>query len=133
MKIPQTGIKLRHVSLFVQSVNRSVEFYNGVLGMVVYYQPNEENVYLTTGDDVIALHQAKALKPFGPPQAMGLDHLGFFVASSQEVWDWYLYLTGVGVRCLHPTKHGDNSEGFYVYDPDGNSIEIISVPKTLIP
>lgn len=133
MNKPQTAIKLRHVSFYVQDMSRSLNFYKGVLGMAIYYAPNEHNVYLSNGDDVIALHSANQLRPFGPPKAIGLDHIGFFLPDSDSLMAWHLYLRNLDLELSEVRRHGDGCEGFYVKDPDNNSIEFTTVPKSLIP
>ena len=48
---------LRHIALNVRDVGRSVDFYCSVLGMRVEWKPDEENVYLTSGSDNLAIHK----------------------------------------------------------------------------
>ena len=74
---PIAGIKgMRHVALKVKDIFKAKAFYQGTLGMEVVWEPDPQNVYLTSGCDNIALHQ---VTPSSPAVAAGqqLDHLGF--------------------------------------------------------
>ena len=49
---------MRHVALFVDDLAACEHFYTELLGMEVEWRPDEQNVYLTSGNDNLALHQA---------------------------------------------------------------------------
>ncbi|NNC54958.1 MAG: VOC family protein, partial [Pseudomonadales bacterium] len=49
---PTSG--LRHVALFVPDLAQALDFYVRLLGMSVEWQPDEDNVYLTSGNDNLA-------------------------------------------------------------------------------
>jgi catechol 2,3-dioxygenase-like lactoylglutathione lyase family enzyme len=68
---------LRHVALNVRNVRRSLEFYSNVLGMKLEWMPDEENAYLTSGQDNLALHQLPQGHELGPWQMV--HHIGFVV------------------------------------------------------
>ena len=78
--IPTTG--LRHVALNVADVATSVAFYTGLFGMRVVWQPDDQNAYLSSGCDNLALHRAAS-----DPSTAGqrLDHFGFVVAQPSDV------------------------------------------------
>src|SRR5665811_1087364 len=48
---------LRHLALRVRDVQVSQRFYERLFDMKVVWQPDPENVYLSTGYDNLALHQ----------------------------------------------------------------------------
>ena len=53
-----TGLKgMRHIALKVRDVARSKSFYQDILGMEVVWEPDPQNVYLSSGCDNIALHE----------------------------------------------------------------------------
>ena len=54
---------LRHVALFVANLEACVDFYTRLLGMNIEWQPDADNVYLTSGNDNLALHRWVGLKP----------------------------------------------------------------------
>ena len=68
---------LRHVALNVRDVRKSLQFYSTVLGMQVEWMPDEDNAYLTSGSDNLALHKLPAGAE--PGQIQTLHHIGFVV------------------------------------------------------
>ena len=65
---------MRHVALFVDEFEKTEAFYVELLGMEVEWRPDQDNVYLTSGNDNLALHRAETAKGLS-----NLDHIGFFV------------------------------------------------------
>jgi catechol 2,3-dioxygenase-like lactoylglutathione lyase family enzyme len=119
---------MRHVALFVRDLQACEYFYVELLGMQVEWRPDPQNVYLTSGGDNLALHQAD---PDGSRDEVGqrLDHIGFFVASADGVDDWYSWLEGHGVRLqTAPRTHRDGARSFYCFDPDGTRVQVIHHP-----
>ncbi len=120
-------IGLRHVALYVRDVGRSMAFYRDVLGMRLEWKPDEENVYLTSGSDNLALHQLPGNRDPGEVQTLG--HIGFAVRSPGDVDVWALRLRDHGVRLAKPPKtHRDGARSFYFYDPDQILIQLIYHP-----
>ena len=54
--MPRTTRGLRHVALKCHDLARMEAFYAGILGYSVEWRPDPENVYLTNGEDSLALH-----------------------------------------------------------------------------
>ena len=48
---------MRHVALFATDLEASEAFYVDLLGMTVEWRPDDDNVYLTSGNDNLALHR----------------------------------------------------------------------------
>ena len=58
---PVRVLGLRHLALRVRDVRAAREFYVGVFGMRVVWEPDAQNVYLTSGCDNLALHEDAAV------------------------------------------------------------------------
>lgn len=76
-KRPAATAGMRHLALNVNQLESSVDFYTRLLGMRIEWQPDEDNYYLTSGNDNLALH--RATKDIEQGSAQSLDHLGFII------------------------------------------------------
>ena len=123
------GLKgMRHIALKVRDVARSKRFYQDIFGMDVVWEPDPQNVYLSSGSDNIALHEVSDsfFKTAGERQ---LDHLGFVVESIERVKELEMEFRSQGVTIVHPFKiHRDGSASFYCADPDGIVIQMLYEP-----
>lgn len=118
---------LRHLALTVLHLEACTDFYTRLLGMTVAWHPDANNVYLTFGQDSLALHRAP--DDFHPDSHQRLDHLGFFVSSPDAVDAWHAWLSSHTVKILAaPRNHRDGSRSFYCADPDGNCVQLIHLP-----
>jgi len=118
---------LRHVALNVRDVRRSMEFYSTVLGMKLEWMPDEQNAYLTSGQDNLALHQLPPGNVPGPTQTV--HHIGFVVRRPEDVDDWANRIRTHGVAlAAEPKTHRDGARSFYFHDPDGLLIQLIYHP-----
>lgn len=117
---------MRHLALNVIQLDDCVDFYTRLLGMDVEWQPDEDNYYLTSGNDNLALHRAtKTIDA----TAQSLDHLGFIIDTADEVIHWFNFLKQERVEMLTQVKdHRDGARSFYCKDPDGNAVQIIYHP-----
>src|SRR5262245_4168426 len=77
---------LRHVALNVRDVRLSFQFYSEVLGMKLEWMPDDQNIYLTSGQDNLALHQLPEGSEPGPVQTV--HHIGFVVRRPEDVDEW---------------------------------------------
>lgn len=114
---------LRHLALNVKDAQASKRFYMEAFGMTVVWEPDPDNVYLSSGPDNLALHTAKV------ENAGALDHLGFIVDSREEVDRLAGTFGERGIRiAVAPRDHRDGSRSFYCLDPDGLRIQVLFEP-----
>ena len=78
---PPATSGMRHVALNVVNMAATEHFYVELLGMQVEWRPDEDNVYLTSGNDNLALHRVEE-KPSGQQH---LDHIGFIIPEIDQV------------------------------------------------
>ena len=103
-------------------------FYVDLLGFAVEWQPDPDNVYLSSGIENLALHRVGAGEGAGGPSA--LDHLGLIVRQADDVDRWAVFLESRGVTVVAaPRTHRDGARSCYVLDPDGNRVQIIHHPS----
>ena len=128
MRRPDLGFGMRHVAIYVRDLAACEAFYVNLLGMEVEWRPDDRNVYLSSGGDSLALHQAEANQQ-RDESTQRLDHIGIFVASEDDVDEWFEWLKAheVPVR-TEPRTHRDGARSFYCYDPDGTLVQIIHHP-----
>ena len=123
-----THAGLRHLALNARDFAAMKRFYVDVLGFAVEWEPDSDNVYLSSGIDNLALHAAHAGTPaIGTAQA--LDHLGLIVRAADDVDTWAAFLESRGVTLdAKPKTHRDGARSCYFSDPDGNHVQIIHHP-----
>ncbi len=127
MERPKPTAGMHHIALFVKEFEACVEFYTRLLGMKIDWQPDDNNIYLTSGNDNLALHRAPSDYVFEKFQH--LDHIGFFLDEPTEVDKWFEFLKNqkVMIKAL-PKDHRDGTRSFYCADPDGNTVQLIYYP-----
>ena len=97
--------------------------------MDVVWEPDPQNVYLSSGCDNIAIHGVSA-NFTSDAEERQLDHLGFVVESIARVKELEQEFVAKGVRIVHPFKiHRDGSASFYCTDPDGIVIQMLYEPQ----
>lgn len=123
--LPPRTAGMRHVALFVEQLDACERFYVDLVGMTVEWRPDPDNVYLTSGNDNLALHRARR-RPDGPQR---LDHIGFVLHRAVDVDLWYEHLQRHGtVMKTAPRTHRDGARSFYCEDPSGNVVQFIHHP-----
>lgn len=128
-----SGIRgLRHLALKVTDLARSRKFYEELFGMKVVWEPDPENVYLSSGPDNLALHQIPAadVSRYRTAKDQLLDHLGFIMDSTASVDRLLKQAERFGATIVKPAKqHRDGSYSFYMADPDGNVVQVLYEPN----
>ena len=129
MSRPGLGFGMRHVALFVRDLAACEHFYVDLLGMEVEWRPDDRNVYLTSGGDNVALHQAEPGMQ-RDETTQRIDHIGFFLDSAEAVDHLFSWLHSQQVRIRsEPLDHRDGARSFYCYDPDGTLVQMIHHPE----
>lgn len=116
---PLVGI--RHVALRVRDLAATERFWVDVIGFRVEWRPDDDNVYLASGADNLALHRADSVVGDG-----ALDHVGLAVARAEDVDAWAAHLRASGVAlATEPRTHRDGSRSLYFRDPAGTLVQIL--------
>lgn len=126
--MPNSHAGLNHLALFVKNFDACQHFYVDLLGMKIDWQPDADNLYLTSGSDNLALHRAPS--DFAPARHQHLDHMGFRLVNRDDVDAWHDFLRENKVEIkAAPKDHRDGTRSFYCADPDGNVVQMIYFPK----
>jgi len=124
MKRPPATAGLHHVALRAKDAKATATFYMKILGMRLEWQPDEQNYYLTSGSDNLAIHQGDI-----PQTAQRLDHIGFIIDRFEDVDTWHKFLLFKGVEITQaPRTHRDGARSFYFKDPDETVVQMIFHP-----
>jgi catechol 2,3-dioxygenase-like lactoylglutathione lyase family enzyme len=122
---------LRHLALNARRLEEMKRFYVDLLGFSIEWEPDADNIYLSSGVDNLALHRSVDADESAAPRSneSALDHLGLVVRSADDVDRWADFLAGHGVAIdAKPRTHRDGARSCYVRDPDGNRVQIIHHP-----
>ena len=126
MERPKPTAGMRHVAFHVGDLEAAERFYVDLLGMQVEWRPDSDNVYLTSGNDNLALHRSQT--GFDLSRQV-LDHIGFILRTPQEVDDWYAFLVANGVEMKsEPRTHRDGARSFYFVGPERVTVQMIYHP-----
>jgi catechol 2,3-dioxygenase-like lactoylglutathione lyase family enzyme len=106
-------------------------FYCDVLGYEVEWRPSAEELYITRGEDNVALHARRAsvsAHPASTPDSR-LDHIGLLMDRPEHVDAWAKYLEEKGIKLdTAPRTHRDGARSFYLRDPEGNRLQFLYHP-----
>ncbi len=127
MKRPEPTAGMRHVALNVRDLKSAEHFYIQLMGMTVEWRPDSDNVYLTSGNDNLALHRAK--EDHSPAKHQQLDHIGYIIREPAQVDEWYAFLLSHEIEMkTEPQTHRDGARSFYCVGPEGVTVQIIYHP-----
>ena len=121
-------LTLDHFAIYVTDLSRAEAFYSKFLGMEVHNRIGDEQVLMKCGDTLLVLFAKLDLKTPVEPGASDnpFGRVHFAVNISPEDWDSaHKEFEEVGIPMSRPINWGDH-DCFYITDPDGNLIELMS-------
>jgi catechol 2,3-dioxygenase-like lactoylglutathione lyase family enzyme len=120
---------LSHVVLYVNDLDRMVEFYRDVLGLVKYREYAGRMIFMTP-DPEIDDHQLALVKG-REGTAKIIAHIAWRVEAPAEVKEYYERFKALGVPIDHCVSHAyqemGNTVSCYFLDPEGNCLEIYAL------
>ncbi len=121
-----SGTSIGHVHLKVADLDRSLDFYCGVLGFELQARMGEQAAFISAGGyhHHIGLNtwESKGGSP-PPPGTTGLFHVAVRYPSRAALGDALRRLVAAGIRLDGASDHGV-SEALYLRDPDQNGVEL---------
>jgi catechol 2,3-dioxygenase len=120
------GVDIGHVHLKVADLERSLAFYQGVLGFELTARMGSSAAFLAAG----GYHHHIALNTWEseggappPPGSTGLYHLAIRYPTRAALSDALRHLDAAGISLDGASDHGV-SEALYLRDPDQNGVEL---------
>jgi catechol 2,3-dioxygenase len=121
-----THLRIGHVHLKVGNLQRSLDFYCGVLGLELTQRLGDEAAFLAAGGyhHHVALNTWESLGGSPPPPgSTGLYHFALVYPTRPALADALRRLIAAGIPLEGASDHGV-SESLYLHDPDGNGVEL---------
>lgn len=120
------GTRIGHVHLRVSDLQRSLDFYHGVLGFEVTQRMGTQAAFLSAGGyhHHIAINTWESLGGSAPPPGTtGLFHLAILYPTRRALADALRRLMNARIQLDGASDHGV-SEALYLRDPDDNGVEL---------
>lgn len=119
-------VRIGHVHLKVSDLERSIAFYEGVLGFDVTQRLGNSAAFLSAGGyhhhiGLNTWESAGSSPP--PPSATGLYHVAILYPTRAALANALRRLIEAGIPLDGASDHGV-SEALYLHDPDNNGIEL---------
>ncbi|SVA88916.1 uncharacterized protein METZ01_LOCUS141770, partial [marine metagenome] len=117
-----TPAKFAHFVLRVRDIEKSIDWYQKVLGMTIVHDAG--NLAFMTYDDehhrlALAKTPVETETVRGSP---GLDHVAYTLTTLGELLGTYVRLKSLDIEPVWPVNHGLTTSLYYA-DPDGNRVE----------
>jgi catechol 2,3-dioxygenase len=119
-------VRIGHVHLKVADIQRSLDFYCGVLGFGLVQRMGAGAAFVAAGDyhHHIGLNTWESRGGSPPPRGTtGLYHAAILYPTRAALGDALRRLVAAGIRLDGAADHGV-SEALYLRDPDGNGLEL---------
>ena len=120
------GTRIGHVHLKVSNIQKSLDFYVGVLGFELQQMYGKQAAFISAGDyhHHIGLNtwESEGGSP-PPPGTTGLFHVAILYPTRADLADALKRLAAHGLQLDGASDHGV-SEALYLRDPDENGIEL---------
>lgn len=131
ISVPPAVNRILETSLYVQALDRSIDFYVRVFGFEVMLRDDRMCAMAVPGRQVLLLFRKggstkPSETPFGfipPHDAQGTQHLCFSITHhALDIWNRYLQDLGIVIESRLDWSSGGSS--LYFRDPDGHSVEV---------
>lgn len=118
--------RLGRVRLQVADLQRSIDYYERVIGLQGQARTDDTATLTAHGDDrpIVELHEKHGVQPAPRRGAFGLYHFAILLPSRADLGRFVAHLASLGLR-LGAADHSV-SEAIYLTDPDGLGIEVYS-------
>lgn len=134
-KIP-AQTRIGHVHLKVSDIQRSLDFYHGLLGFEIVTTYGDQAIFISAG----GYHHHIGLNTWhsknAPParkEGVGLYHTAVLYPTRKDLAEIFERLRAANYPLTGASDHGV-SEALYMNDPDGNGVELYwDRPKELWP
>ena len=122
-KKPNTYVS--HVQIKVSNLDRSVEYYKNIIGFDILEQTDKTAVLTSDGGktSILSLEEVENAIPLRRGQT-GLYHFAILLPTRKDLANFTQHIAELNVRIGAGDHHV--SEALYLYDPDGNGIEVYS-------
>lgn len=123
MNFTPTG--LNHITIRVNRIDASKEFYGDILGFeVVKTMGQSMAVYDIGGGDTMVIVEAET--SYDPTSRdFRVDHFGFFVESPEKIDELAKYFRQKEVTIMSGPANRKKGRFLFIADPDGNMIEFM--------
>lgn len=121
-----TGTRIGHVHLKVSDLDRTLQFYCGVLGFELIQKMGSQAAFISAGGyhHHIGLNTWESLGGSPPPAGTtGLYHTAILYPTRADLADALRRVRTAGISLDGAADHGV-SEALYLRDPDQNGVEL---------